>query len=160
MVINTSELLDGIAILTDEQNMRVTITSSAKGAMITGATCFVGGILAGPIGLAVGGVLGGLSSWKLMQGNIFHSSLTGLGFLTNGLVSGQFKPISEVIRNDMTIRQKEMLKEHILAAVSGFEPKDLAILLPLIMGNHSIQTAVLRTVVSFITNEMHLQIVD
>lgn len=42
MVLNTRELFDGIAILTDERNMRVTVKQSAKGAMICGASCFVG----------------------------------------------------------------------------------------------------------------------
>lgn len=42
MVLNTRELFDGIAILTDQRNMRVTVKQSAKGAMICGASCFVG----------------------------------------------------------------------------------------------------------------------
>lgn len=42
MVLNTRELFDGIAILSDDRNMRVTVKQSAKGAMICGASCFIG----------------------------------------------------------------------------------------------------------------------
>lgn len=42
MVVNTKEFFDGIAILTDDVNMRVTMKQSAKGAAICAATCFVG----------------------------------------------------------------------------------------------------------------------
>ncbi len=42
MVVNTREFFDGIAILTDQRNMRVTMKQSAKGALICGASCFVG----------------------------------------------------------------------------------------------------------------------
>lgn len=42
MVVNTREFFDGVAILTDQRNMRVTIKQSAKGAMVCGASCFVG----------------------------------------------------------------------------------------------------------------------
>lgn len=45
MVLNTRELLDAIAILTDQRNMRVTMKQSAKGALICGASCFVGNFL-------------------------------------------------------------------------------------------------------------------
>lgn len=75
------------------------------------------------------------------------------------LFLGQFKSVAEVIRNDMTDRQREQLKDHILAVASDFEVTDLAALLPMIMmSNSSIQAAVLKTVITFVTNEMHLQI--
>lgn len=72
--------------------------------------------------------------------------------------AGQFKSVAEVIRNDMTDVQREQLKNHIMAVASEFEVTDLAVLLPMLMSNTSIQTAALRTVVSFVTNEMNLQI--
>lgn len=59
----------------------------------------------------------------------------------------------------MTDRQREQLKVHIMAVASDFEVTDLAALLPMIMMNNtSIQAAVLKTVMTFVTNEMHLQI--
>ncbi|XP_037028652.1 protein C19orf12 homolog [Bradysia coprophila] len=140
MVLNTNELFDAIAILTQEQNMRVTVKQSAKGALICGASCFVGGLVAGPVGMAVGGTVGGISAWKMSQ--------------------GQFKPVSEIIRNDLTARQKEKLMEHIMASVRDLDVTDAAILLPMLMGSASIQQAVLSSVVTFVGKELNLQMVN
>lgn len=43
MPVDTRELMNAVAIIADEQNMRVTIQQSGKAALITGATTFVGG---------------------------------------------------------------------------------------------------------------------
>ena len=56
--------------------------------------------------------------------------------------------------------EREMLIEKLTSVVRQLEPTDLAVLLPIIMKNSDIQTAVLNTVSSFITNQMHLRIVD
>lgn len=74
--------------------------------------------------------------------------------------SGQFKPVSEIIKNDLTPIQREKLLEHIMASVRDFQVTDVAILLPMLMSTASIQQTVLNTVVSFIGNEMRLQVVD
>ena len=65
-----------------------------------------------------------------------------------------------IIRNDLSERQKEKLVEHLRLAINDIQTTDLALLVPLIMGNFAMQQAVLNTVVSFITNEMRMQIVD
>lgn len=140
MPINTRELMDAVATLTDKENMRVTLKSSAKGAAVCGAACFAGGLVAGPVGLAIGGTLGALSA----------------GYMSRG----RFRSVGDIIRNDMSVREQEKLKDHIMTALSELHPTDIAMLLPLVMGNAAAQRAVLSTVVSFITNEMRLQIVD
>lgn len=68
MVVDTVALMDGVAILSDDRNLRVTIRQSGKGALICGASCFVGGLVAGPVGMAVGGTLGGLKAWHMSKG--------------------------------------------------------------------------------------------
>uniref|UniRef100_A0A0K8TQN5 Putative conserved plasma membrane protein n=1 Tax=Tabanus bromius TaxID=304241 RepID=A0A0K8TQN5_TABBR len=140
MPVTATEVIDAVSVLTDDANMKVTLKQSGKGAIICGATCFVGGIVGGPIGLAVGGMLGGL----------------GAAALTHGT----FKPVSEIIKNDLTPGQKEELSTRVMNVVREIHPSDIVVLLPLILGNPSMQQAVLRTVTSFITGEMRLQIVD
>ena len=54
MPINTTELLNVVSKLTKDKQVRVTVTESLKGGLTTGAAATVGGILLGPIGLAVG----------------------------------------------------------------------------------------------------------
>ena len=54
MPINTSEILSIVSQLTKDRHVRVTVKESIKGGCIVGATTATGGILLGPIGLAVG----------------------------------------------------------------------------------------------------------
>uniref|UniRef100_A0A182RMW0 Uncharacterized protein n=1 Tax=Anopheles funestus TaxID=62324 RepID=A0A182RMW0_ANOFN len=140
MPINTRELLDAVAILTDKQSMRVTLKSSAKGATVAGSSTFVGGLLAGPVGLFVGGAVGGLIAYAM--------------------TNNQFKPVSHIIRHDLTVQEQEQLKQRIVEALSEFHPTDLMVILPLLTGNLSAQQTVVATVVSFLSNEMRMQIID
>lgn len=65
MPVDLKEFLDGIAILADNHNMRATVRQSGKGALICGACCFVGGLVAGPVGLAAGGTIGGITAYRM-----------------------------------------------------------------------------------------------
>lgn len=65
-----------------------------------------------------------------------------------------FRPIGDIIRNELTVTQKQQLYEHITSTVRTLHPSDVIILLPLITGNESLQQAVFKTVLSFITNEI------
>jgi len=67
MPINSRELLSVVAQITEDRHVRVTVRESLKGGCITGATAAAGGILLGPIGLAVG-------VWYLWVVNCFHKS--------------------------------------------------------------------------------------
>ncbi|XP_017134049.1 protein C19orf12 homolog [Drosophila elegans] len=140
MPIDTRELMEAIAIVADERNVRVTVKQSGKGAAICAACSFAGGMLLGPVGLAVGGAAGGIAAYKM--------------------TSGSFRPLGEVILNDLTDAQREQLVQHVSKAVADIHPTDFVMLLPLIVQNASIQQAVLNTVMSFVTNELRMQIVD
>lgn len=65
MPVDIQEFLEGIAVLADNQNMRVTMKESGKGGLICGVCCFIGGIIGGPVGLAVGGSVGGLAAYNM-----------------------------------------------------------------------------------------------
>lgn len=69
-----------------------------------------------------------------------------------------FRPVGDIIRNDLTVRQKEMLHEHIVNTVRQIQPIDVVALLPLLMNSASIQQAVIKTVISFVQNEMRMHI--
>ncbi|XP_017006667.2 protein Nazo [Drosophila takahashii] len=140
MPIDTRELMEAIAIVADERQVRVAVKQSGKGAAICAACSFAGGMLLGPVGLAVGGAAGGIAAYKM--------------------TSGTFRPLGEVILNDLTDGQREQLVQHVSKAVAEIHPSDVVMLLPLIVQNASIQQAVLNTVMSFVTNELRMQIVD
>ena len=76
------------------------------------------------------------------------------------LYLGTFRALSDVILNDLSEREQEALVNHVRDAVAQFEVQDLALLLPLLLSNTSIQEAVLKTVITFVTNEMRLTLVD
>lgn len=64
MPVDLKEFMDGLAILADNHNLRVTVQKSGKGALICGTCCFIGGLVAGPVGLAIGGTVGGITAYK------------------------------------------------------------------------------------------------
>lgn len=73
MPVDIKEFLDGISILADNHNMRVTVRQSGKGALICGACCFVGGLVAGPVGLAAGGTIGGITAYRMTGSKLLHN---------------------------------------------------------------------------------------
>lgn len=64
----TSELMNALAILADNEELKVTLKQSGKGGLICGAMCMIGGILAGPPGLLVGGALGSVAAFAHGKG--------------------------------------------------------------------------------------------
>lgn len=76
MPVDVQEFMNGIAVLADNENMRVTLKQSGKGGLIAGICCFIGGVVGGPIGLALGGTVGGLTAYKM----------TGSMYLLNTLI--------------------------------------------------------------------------
>lgn len=54
----------------------------------------------------------------------------------------------------MTERQKEKLYEHLVNTVRQIHPTDITLLLPLVTKSATMQQAVLKSLVSFLTNEM------
>lgn len=54
MPINTDEIIKLVAELSTLEELKVTVTESAKGACIVGASAFVGSLMGGPPGLALG----------------------------------------------------------------------------------------------------------
>lgn len=132
--------MKAISIVSDNANVRVCVKQSAKGALVCGAMGLAGGLLLGPPGLAIGGTLGGLTAYKMS--------------------SGTFRPIGEILMNDLTDQQQEALVQHVQAAVADVGVSDLALLIPLLARNTDIQMAVLQTVTAFVTNELRMQIID
>lgn len=60
----------------------------------------------------------------------------------------------------MTVREKEKLYEHLINTVRQIHPADVAMLMPLVTSSATIQQAVLKSLVSFLTNEMRYAMVN
>lgn len=65
-----------------------------------------------------------------------------------------FRSVGDIIQNDLTMAQQELLKEHIVNSVRQIHPVDIAMLLPLLASTPTLQQAVLGTVTTFVTNEL------
>lgn len=72
----------------------------------------------------------------------------------------KFKPIPQVIMNDMTDAQRERLVASVSAVIADLRVEDIALLLPLLLENQTAKEAILRSVFAFLQTEMQLQIMD
>ncbi|EDW82640.1 uncharacterized protein Dwil_GK10098 [Drosophila willistoni] len=140
MPIDSKELIKAIAILVDRNEVRATFQESAKGAAVVGLTTLLSGLFLGPRGLVLGAAVGGA--------------------LAYGMADDSFRPLGEIILNDLTDAQREQLVQHVYKAVEKVHPTDLVMLLPLIMRNVPVQQVVLDAVKSFAQERLSINIMD
>lgn len=129
MPINTSEILTLVTQVCEEEKLRVPVKESLKGGVIAFATTTVGGLLAGPVGLAVGGTVGGLTA----------------AFLSHG----KFKSVADVIRNDLTVAQREQLSNSVGMFLCNRSVRDLAEASKLLL-SPTVKTILLQIVVQVV----------
>ena len=91
-----------LAILTEEDQLKVTVKNSAYGGLIAGIATTVGGLVAGPPGLLVGGAVGGAVAYS---------------------TAGDFKPVSEIIRN-LNAHDSQLLYESVREIVRNLDAVD------------------------------------
>lgn len=138
MPVNTEEIMNVLVQLAEHENLRVTVQESAKGACIVGGSAFAGGLLGGPVGLAVGGVVG--------------------SFVSLAYGRGKYRSVAEVIMYDMTYAQKTKLAETVQKAVRDIRPEDFVLLLPLVLNDAGLKQLLIKEVTKFIQNEMTVSI--
>ena len=107
MVLAYQDIMEVVRVLSEDRNMVVTVRESGKGALVTGGVaglgkcslCIpwaltrvsVGGLLLGPIGLALGGAVGGAMA-AVWAGD-------------------KFRPLHQVITEEMTQHQRDRMVE-------------------------------------------------
>lgn len=69
-----------------------------------------------------------------------------------------FRPVADIIRNDLTAVQRERLYERIVNAVRQVQPQDLIALAPLLLTSMTVKQAVIHTISSFVANELQMQL--
>ena len=87
-----------------EREIQVTATQSMKGALITGGCAFIGGMLAGPVGLAIGGASGGALA-------AYNSK-------------GTFKSIGQIL-SELPFDRKQQIATEIQLIIDKLEINDL-----------------------------------
>ncbi|XP_064579099.1 protein C19orf12 homolog [Zonotrichia leucophrys gambelii] len=118
------------------KGMKAAVANSGRGAMLTGASAFVGGMLGGPPGIAVGGALGGLLGW---------------------MTSGQFKSVPQVLM-ELPPAEKQKLCAEAMAVVRNLDWTDAAQLIALVMSNSALTEKVLGVLTTYLTHELKAQL--
>lgn len=117
--------------------MTAAVKHSGRGALLAGATAFVGGLVGGPPGIAVGGALGGLlGAW---------------------MTSGQFKPVPQILMELPPAEQQKLFDEAI-AIVRNLDWTDIAQLTALVMGSGHLQQQLAGVVINYLTRELSAEI--
>jgi len=135
MVIRTDEVVRIISTLSDDSGLKVTVNESMKGGLITGVVCTLGGMIFGPVGLALGGTLGGIYSYIKSD--------------------GKFKPVSHVIMYEMDEFQKAQLADSVQTILQDVDATDAMQILVLLNGNPALKMRILTEVTNFIQNQLH-----
>ncbi|XKL68330.1 hypothetical protein PGB90_003821 [Kerria lacca] len=139
MPINTREIISIVADLSRNENLRVSIGSSVRGALIAGGSTLAGGLLlGGPIGLAVGGLL---------------------GVVTNATTAPNFRPVADILLNDLTLAQQATLINRVNSIIRNIDVMDLTALSVIILSNKSIENQLLSIIRNFVTTDLQLQLI-
>ncbi|KAI5630242.1 protein C19orf12-like [Silurus asotus] len=123
--------------VSSNQQMKAAVKNSGKGAVVAGGSAFLGGLLLGPAGIAVGGAVGGLLGW--------------------GMTSGQFKPVPQILM-ELPPQQQRKLYQDVMAVLGSLDWSDAVQLISLVIGNASLQEQVIAAILTFVTKELHAEI--
>ncbi|XP_076333568.1 protein C19orf12 homolog [Tachypleus tridentatus] len=139
MPVDLDDLMNILMILVSEENLKVTVTESLKGGIITGTSAALGGLLMGPVGLAVGGAVGGCAA--------------------SYMAADKFKPVVEVLQ-EMSYDKKKRLVDAVTDVTSNLNITDVAKLAVLLSGNTAVRRMVIDAVISFLRNELNYKVFD
>ncbi|NXO16798.1 CS012 protein, partial [Oriolus oriolus] len=119
-----------------QKGMKAAVTHSGRGALLTGASAFVGGLLAGPVGIAAGGAVGGLLGW---------------------ITSGDFKPVPQILM-ELPASERQKLYAEATAVINNLDWTDAAQLIAIVMAHASLREKVAGVLINYISRELKAQI--
>ena len=140
MVIKYEDILKIITVLGDDENLRITVKQSAKGGLIAGISCAVGGLIAGPPGLAVGGAVGGC--------------------LAAYVTSESFKPLSTVILYEMEPIDQNALVQAVTNITKNIDAMDALELLAIIQGSNALKAKILSEVTTYCQRQLNTEVIS
>ena len=137
MPVSAVQLQQVLAILADQDQLKVTVRASGYGGVVACVTTTIGGLIAGPAGLLVGGALGGVLAYAS---------------------AGDFKPVSDVIK-EMTPLQRQLLYNAMRDIVDNLAIQDYMALLAFLNGGAGvlIRQQLMARMGAFLRDQMCLQ---
>ncbi|KAH8354291.1 hypothetical protein KR084_006168 [Drosophila pseudotakahashii] len=133
------ELLLALCNLANTKHARVVIKESSKGGAIVGASALAvtSGFLLGPVGLALGVIIGGVTAFASTR--------------------NKCKQISAFIMEDLSKEERQKLKDHMIKVVEKYSiNKEYR---RFFLTNPKMQRAVLKAVKEFFKNDLGLEVV-
>lgn len=138
MVIRYADVLTIITTLGDEEKLQVTVREAAKGGLIAGGFCTLGGLLLGPPGLALGGAVGGCLASYIARDN--------------------FKPVAVVILYEMKETERQHLVDSVRSIIQHLDAGDAIELLALVQGNAALKAKIVAEMTTFFRQQLSMQI--
>ncbi|KAG5882069.1 hypothetical protein JTB14_023756 [Gonioctena quinquepunctata] len=130
-------IVEACQVLAEQENMKVTLEESTKGAAIIGISALLGGLLGGKQGLLAGAAVGSAASFAL---------------------GSEFKSVFEIIRDDMTPAQRRQLAGSINSILGGMQITNAVSVLALLSRNSNLKSSVLQQIIYFFQQEMNMSI--
>ncbi|XP_015928294.1 protein C19orf12 homolog [Parasteatoda tepidariorum] len=139
MPLDTSDVVDFLCTLSEEERMKCTVRQSLKGGLVVGCAAAIGSYILGPIGLAIGGAVGGVFAAATMRYSFF--------------------PASQVIAT-MSQVHRDRLASKIERIMQNFNVSDIALLATMISGDCLLRNRVVTELVDYLRQEMSLALVE
>ncbi|XP_066099185.1 protein C19orf12 homolog isoform X1 [Saccopteryx bilineata] len=137
MPVVVADIMKLLCSISAERKMKAAVRHSGRGALVTGAVAFVGGLVGGPPGIAVGGAVGGLlGAW---------------------MTSGQFKPVPQILM-ELPPAEQQKLFNQATAIVRNLDWSDAVQLTVLVMGSEALQQRMLAMLVGYISKELQAEV--
>ena len=140
MPLSPRDLQRVLAILADEDQLKVTVKSSMYGGVLAGVMTSVGGLLGGPPGLLVGGALGGALAYK---------------------TAGDFKPVSQVIK-DINAHDRQLLYDSMKEIIDNLSFDDILTVLTFLSVGPGliVRQELVDKMVEFLASQLQLQVAN
>ncbi|KFZ69589.1 Protein C19orf12 [Podiceps cristatus] len=137
MPISVDDVMQLFCHLSREKGMKAAVKHSGRGALLAGATAFIGGLMGGPPGIAVGGAFGGLlGAW---------------------MTTGQFRPVPQILLELPPAEQQKLYNEAV-GILRRLDWADIVQLTALVMGNASLQEKLTAVLINYLSKELRAEI--
>lgn len=92
--------------------------------------------------------------------SFLRNTCTGglLGGVTAASTTSQFRPVADILLNDLTADQQAILVNRVNNVIKDIGPQDLIALTAILMQNGSVRNVVLDVVKDFVRSDLNLQI--
>lgn len=160
----TYELLEAVAVLTENLQIRQTMKRSGIYAFFTAACIFLGRLIGGRTGASLGEaicvsggfVMAGILFFLHFVCGLFRGNKRNCIFFISQNVD-DFRSVGDIIRKDLTAEERKQLSDHIINSVNEVTPMDV-VKLVMVVEAGPIRGIVIETVISFFSNQLKMEI--